>query len=147
LELVRPTPRQVDILRELVQGKKVAAVARELDLTHATVKSHLGRLYVRVLATGAPHAVYRVHNRWPLMLGDLEPEGPAPTFSDLRSALLWHVSQGELVKVCGARYGLTEDSVKAHMRAAYRALGANCAAQAVHNAYVLGVLKAPGEIR
>lgn len=136
------------MLREIAQGHKAARIAHDLDLDEETVRSHLARLYARIYATGQAHAIYRVHANWPYLLADLPPApGAARYLSDVRRMLLWHVSQGEMVMKCGERYGLTMWSSKSQLRAAYQQLKAASAAQAVHNAYVLGLLRPPGEIR
>lgn len=39
------TPRQLDVLREIVKGESTKAIARSLDLSEGTVKIHLKGLF------------------------------------------------------------------------------------------------------
>ena len=56
------TPRETDVLLQLVEGNSVSAVARHLHLSESTVKTHIARVYRKLDAhnrTGAISAAFR----------------------------------------------------------------------------------------
>ena len=58
--LTRPglTPRQLEVLRYVIQGKPNKVIARELDLSEATVKAHLSSVLRAFGAHNRTEAVY-----------------------------------------------------------------------------------------
>lgn len=53
----RPTRRQLEVLHLLADGLTTAEISRELFITREAVKAHLGRIYKRIDAKRAAHAV------------------------------------------------------------------------------------------
>jgi DNA-binding NarL/FixJ family response regulator len=51
------TPRQVDVLRMLVDGRSNKAIARALDLAPSTVKTHLEAIFLRLQVSSRTQAV------------------------------------------------------------------------------------------
>ncbi|MGK5733204.1 response regulator transcription factor [Streptomyces sp. URMC 124] len=51
------TDREIQILHGLTRGIGLAAVGQELGITHDTVKSHAVRIYRKLGANGAAHAI------------------------------------------------------------------------------------------
>ncbi len=51
------TPRQVDVLRMLVDGRSNKSIARALDLSPSTVKTHLEAIFQRLQVTSRTQAV------------------------------------------------------------------------------------------
>jgi DNA-binding NarL/FixJ family response regulator len=62
------TPREVEVLKELVQGWSNKQIAQNLEVTEITVKAHLGRLFRKIGAKNRADAVR-------LALGKLNAEG------------------------------------------------------------------------
>jgi DNA-binding CsgD family transcriptional regulator len=54
-------PREWDVLRLLALGVRVDGIADALCISPSTVKTHIGRLYARIGARSAPHAVGIAH--------------------------------------------------------------------------------------
>jgi DNA-binding NarL/FixJ family response regulator len=52
------TPRQMDVLRCVIQGKPNKVIARELDVAEATIKSHLSSVLRALGARNRTEAVY-----------------------------------------------------------------------------------------
>ena len=52
------TPRQVDVLRCVIQGKSNKVIARELDVSEGTVKAHLSSVLRAFGARSRTEAVY-----------------------------------------------------------------------------------------
>jgi DNA-binding NarL/FixJ family response regulator len=52
------TPRQMDVLRYVIQGKPNKSIARELDIAEATVKAHLSSVYQALGVRNRTEAVY-----------------------------------------------------------------------------------------
>lgn len=52
------TPRQMDVLRCVIQGKVNKVIARELDISEATVKAHLSSVLRALGANNRTEAVY-----------------------------------------------------------------------------------------
>lgn len=68
------SPRQMDCLLKLVQGKPNKAIARELDVAENTVKTHLAVAFKALGVSSRSEAVFQVAK-----LGLLPPAPPAPT--------------------------------------------------------------------
>ena len=51
------SPRQLDVLRLLVEGKPNKLICRELDLSESTVKTHLAAIFRKLNATSRTQAV------------------------------------------------------------------------------------------
>jgi DNA-binding NarL/FixJ family response regulator len=62
------TPREIEVLNELVQGWSNKQIAQNLEVTEITVKAHLGRLFRKIGAKNRADAVR-------LALGKMKPEG------------------------------------------------------------------------
>lgn len=54
---LQPTPRQLEILREIAYGKQNKTIAHERNLSVQTIRNHLTDLYRRLGASGRAHAV------------------------------------------------------------------------------------------
>jgi DNA-binding NarL/FixJ family response regulator len=52
------TPRQMDVLRCVIQGKSNKVIARELDVSEGTVKAHLSSVLRALDASNRTEAVY-----------------------------------------------------------------------------------------
>ena len=52
------TPRQMDVLRCVIQGKPNKIIARELDVSEGTVKAHLSQVLRSLCARNRTEAVY-----------------------------------------------------------------------------------------
>lgn len=52
------TPRQLDVLRYVIQGKPNKSIARELDISEGTVKAHLASVYQALGVGNRTEAVY-----------------------------------------------------------------------------------------
>jgi DNA-binding NarL/FixJ family response regulator len=52
------TPRQMDVMRCLISGKPNKVIARELDVSEATVKAHLTAVFQALGAKNRTEAVY-----------------------------------------------------------------------------------------
>jgi DNA-binding NarL/FixJ family response regulator len=52
------TPRQMDVLRCVIQGKSNKIIARELDVSEGTVKAHLSSVLRALDARNRTEAVY-----------------------------------------------------------------------------------------
>jgi DNA-binding NarL/FixJ family response regulator len=51
------TPRQLDVLRLLAVGRSNKEIARELDISEGTVKSHVDAILGELVARNRTHAV------------------------------------------------------------------------------------------
>ncbi|MEZ4843577.1 MAG: response regulator transcription factor [Bacteroidia bacterium] len=51
------TPKETDVLRELVEGKSYKMIAAELDVTYHTVNSHVKKIYEKLHVNSATEAV------------------------------------------------------------------------------------------
>lgn len=58
IQLPGITPRQMDVLRCVIQGKVNKVIARELDISEATVKAHLSSVFRVLGANNRTEAVY-----------------------------------------------------------------------------------------
>lgn len=59
------TPREMDILRELAQGKSNCQIAAALHITQKTVKNHISSIFSKLYVTDRTQAVLTaVRNRW-----------------------------------------------------------------------------------
>jgi DNA-binding NarL/FixJ family response regulator len=57
VEMLGLTPRQVDVLRMLVDGRSNKLIARELELSASTVKTHLEAIFQRLQVNSRTQAV------------------------------------------------------------------------------------------
>lgn len=55
----RLTPREKDIIRHMAQGQGTASIARELDLSPATVRNHVRNILAKLTAHSRTEAVLR----------------------------------------------------------------------------------------
>jgi DNA-binding NarL/FixJ family response regulator len=55
------TPRQIEILRLLLQGQSNKAIARRLDLAEGTVKAHLWAVYQTLGVSSRGQAMFKAH--------------------------------------------------------------------------------------
>jgi DNA-binding NarL/FixJ family response regulator len=53
-----PTKRQLQIIQLVARGKQNKEIARELGISHQTVKNHVEALLQRIGANDRAHAVY-----------------------------------------------------------------------------------------
>jgi NarL family two-component system response regulator LiaR len=53
------TPRELDVLRQLVQGKTNSAIARDLALKPGTVKAYVEQIIAKLHVSGRTHAAVR----------------------------------------------------------------------------------------
>jgi DNA-binding NarL/FixJ family response regulator len=60
------TPRQMDVLRKLVQGKPNKVIARELDIAESTIKSHLTVAFRALNVNTRAQAVFKAAS-WGLL--------------------------------------------------------------------------------
>jgi DNA-binding NarL/FixJ family response regulator len=51
------SPRQIDVLRLLVEGKPNKLISRELDMSESTVKTHLAAIFRKLDANSRTQAV------------------------------------------------------------------------------------------
>ena len=51
------SPRQIDVLRMLIEGKSNKVIGRELGLSESTVKTHLGAIFRRLEVNSRTQAV------------------------------------------------------------------------------------------
>lgn len=57
------TPREIDVLRRLAQGKVYKQIARELSLTTSTVRAHLHHIYLKLGVVDRAQAVLLASDR------------------------------------------------------------------------------------
>jgi len=67
------TPRELDVLREMAQGKTNAGIERSLFLSESTVEKHVNAIFAKLGLSAAP-----VHRRVVAVLAFLE-NAPSPT--------------------------------------------------------------------
>lgn len=73
------SPRQLGVLRCLLQGKPNKVIAREMGIAEATVKAHLWAVYQMLGVNSRAQAMYRAHELQ--LFGVLTPPDAPPTFS------------------------------------------------------------------
>ena len=59
LELAGLSPRQLEVLRMAIRGKSNKVIARELDVSEGTVKTHLSQAFRALQVANRTEAVYR----------------------------------------------------------------------------------------
>ncbi len=59
-DALKLSPRQADVLRLLVEAKSTKAISRELNISEATVKTHLAMIYPKLGASSRTEAVVAV---------------------------------------------------------------------------------------
>jgi DNA-binding NarL/FixJ family response regulator len=57
------TERELDIIRLVAKGHTNRAIADKLQLSPATIKSHLGRMFEKLECTNRPSMVYNALER------------------------------------------------------------------------------------
>jgi DNA-binding NarL/FixJ family response regulator len=69
------SPRQLAVLRCLLQGKPNKVIARDMGIAEGTVKAHLWAVYQLIGVSSRTQAMYRAHEL--KLFGDLHPENMA----------------------------------------------------------------------
>lgn len=139
----KPSERELQVLTMLSNGAKYSEIGLRLHVTVNTVKTHQRRVFARIGARDAHHAVRRGFE-----LGLLVPNSPLPApveLIPLELQVLDLVSFGLTDERIGARLGLTAQQAKYRAQVVCRELGATGRAHAVRKGFELGLLQPGGE--
>lgn len=72
------SPREVEVLRRIANGRDSAGAGRDLHLSPMTVKSHLGRIYRKLGVHDRAHAVGAAIATRQLQVADIAPTATTP---------------------------------------------------------------------
>jgi DNA-binding CsgD family transcriptional regulator len=86
------TPRQLEVLALLAQGKPNKLICRALDLREGTIKTHISAIYRALGVANRTEAVYALNRR-----GVPLPAGAGPSVRALAPEPFWpHTAPGQL---------------------------------------------------
>jgi len=119
---VQLTSREQEIIEGLLLGHDITEISKNLKITPRTVKTHLGRVYLRF---GIMDGVKRVKLA-SLLLSDTTHNDcvrKPKTCNDEERLIIELVSQGLNNRQLAAASGVSEDSIKNRLRSIYDRLG------------------------